>query len=144
MRCAKVACTDAESWRDSVAHCRKVGEGLLKGSKADVLKEGIAGSNLSDDSGHLGPQVAMVGRAKPLPSDTPRLAGEPAGHNVDTTAPGSAVERAHVLHDRERRQQPLMLPSLEHLAAVGVDLDGPDALVPQQQAAEDAAADAGE
>jgi hypothetical protein len=132
MRCAKVACTDAESWRDSVAHCRKVGEGLLKGSKADVLKECIAWSNLSDDSGHLGPQVAMVGGTEPLPGDAPRLAREPTGHNVDTAAPGGAVERAHVLHDRERRQQSLMLPSLEHLAAVGIDLDGSDALVPQQ------------
>jgi hypothetical protein len=132
MRCAKVACTDAESWRDSVAHCRKVGEGLLKGSKADVLKEGITWSNLSDDAGHLGPQVARVSSAQPLAGTAPWLTREPAGHNVDTAAPGCAVEHAHILHDRERRQQSLMLPSLEHLAAVGIDLDGSDALVPQQ------------
>ncbi len=143
-RCAQVSRTEAESRRDSEAHCRKVGEGLLKGSKADVLEECIAGSNLSDDAGHLGPQVARVLSAEPLAGATPRLAGEAAGHNVDTAAPSGAVERAHVLENRERRQQALELPGLEHLAAVGVNLDGTDALVPQQQAAKDAAADAGE
>ncbi len=117
---------------------------MLKGSKADVLKEGIAWSNLSDDAGHLGPQVARISSAKPLPGTAPWLTGKPAGHNVDTAAPGSAVERAHVLEDRERRQKSLELPGLEHLAAVGVDLDGSDALMPQQQTAKDAASDAGE
>lgn len=74
----------------------------------------------------------------------PRLAGESAGHDIDAATPRPAVELSDVGVDRELWQAPVCLPRREHLAAVLVDLDGADRGVPQQHAAEDAAARASE
>lgn len=74
----------------------------------------------------------------------PRLTGESSGHDVDLAAPGLAVELPNVLEYGELGQPPVALTGLEHPAAVGVDLDCGNGNVPQQHAAEDPAARAGE
>ncbi|QDP55156.1 MAG: hypothetical protein GOVbin7015_32 [Prokaryotic dsDNA virus sp.] len=74
----------------------------------------------------------------------PRLAGKSAGHNVDEAAPRLAVELSNVCKHRERWQASVRLSRLQDAAAILVDLDGADRGVPQQHAAEDATARAGE
>jgi len=143
-RCAKVPRTEAESWRDSVAHPSKVSPWFGECGQGNVLCEHVTGSALTDDPCHLGPQVSRVGDAKALSCGAPRLAREPAANNVDLAAPGSSVERAHVLEDRERRQDALELPGLEHLAAVRLEFDSAHRDMAEQDAAQDPAADSGE
>lgn len=137
-------CTKADSWRDSVAHCDQVAVWLLKGSKGDVLGEDVARPTLGDDAGHLGPEVPGVGGAESLAGGAPRLAGESAADDIDPTSPLSSVELSHVFVDGELWQQSFGLSRTQHLAAVGVDFDGADWRVTEQEAAENAAADAGE
>lgn len=144
MRRSQVACTEAESWRDSVAHPSKVSPGLLECGQRNVLCEDIGGANLTDNAGHFGPQVARICGAEALPSSAPWLTRETTTHHVDPAAPGGAVEGAHVLEYGERWQATVGLSRCEHLAAVGVNLDGADWDVPEQDAAEDAAACASE
>lgn len=144
VRRATVCRSKAEHRRDSVIHSSKVVPGFGEGFDCDVFGEDICGSDLIDDAGHFGPQVPRVVRAEPFAGARPWLAREPATDHVDHTAPGAAVEAAHVAEDRERLEAPVALPRLEHATAVGVELDGGHAAVAEQRAAEDPAANAGE
>lgn len=141
-RCADVARTEAEKRRESVTHSSKVVEGFPERLEGDVLCEHEPRPGLADDAAHLGPQVAVV-CAAPFPARggrTERLAGEPAGNDVDSPAPSGPVECSNVVMDRKRLETPIRLPRLEHAAAVRVDLDSADAAVPEKSASEDSTA----
>jgi hypothetical protein len=88
--------------------------------------------------------MTLVGGAKALAGAAPGLAWESAAHDIDAALPASAVKRAHVVLNRERRKCSILLSREQNLAAVGIDLYGTDASVAEQLAGENAATDAGE
>ncbi len=135
--------SNTDSWRDSVAQPSKVSPGFGKGVQRNVLCEHERRATLGHDASHLRPQVSLVGSTEALAGGRPWLAGEAAADDVDAAAPGAAVEGPHVVEDRERRQEAIELSVLQHLPAVAVELDCAEALVAEQHAAEDTAADAG-
>lgn len=144
VRRSHMACTEAESWRDSVAQPSKVSPGFGECGQRNVLCKDEGRPALGDDAGHLGPEVALVGGTLALAGDTPRLAGEAAADDIDSSAPRPGVKGSDVVMDWERFEDAFALSCLEDAPAVRVDLDSADAAVAQQQAAQDAAANAGE
>jgi len=75
--------------------------------------------------------VPWVGGSQSLTGGTPRLAWKPPADHIDLASPRPAIERAHVIEDRERRQDAIALPGLKHLAAVWIELNSADAAVAQ-------------
>lgn len=144
MRRATIGRSEAESWRDSVAHPSKVSPGFLEGAKGNVLCKDERGSALGDNARHFRPEMPRVVGSSLLARDGPRLAREPARDDVDSPSPEPGVEGSDVVMDWEWRQEAVALPLLEHLPAVGVDLDGSDRFVAEEKAGEDSAAGAGE
>lgn len=111
----------------------------------DVLHEDEARSHFANDTKHLEPEAAAGAvESGALPGDGDVLAWKPTGDDVDTSTPGGPVEGSDVVMDWELRQAAVGLPRLQDAAAVGVNLDGADAPVPEQEAAEDPAADTSE
>lgn len=144
VRRANIDCTKLESWRDSVAQPAKVSPGFLECGQGNVLCEDEPWPSLGDNSRHFWPQVARVGGAESLAGAAPRLAREAAADDVDSPSPGGPVEGSDVVMDGELLENAIALPRLENAPAVGIDLDGSDAAVAEQEPAKDAAADAGE
>jgi hypothetical protein len=126
---AKVARTEAESWRDSVAHCSKVAVGLGESGKSDVFRENESRTAFANDASHLGPEVSRIGDTESLAGLAPRLAWEAAADDIDLAAPGCPVKRLDVTMNRERLKDSFGLSGTQHLLAVGIDLDGTDAAV---------------
>jgi hypothetical protein len=77
----------------------------------DVFQERVAGSNFAKDSRRGGPAVARIVSAAALPGDAEGLAGEAGSNDIHAVTPGSSVEGAAVVPDREHWQHAVPLAS---------------------------------
>jgi hypothetical protein len=120
----------------------------------DVFKEPEPGTDDVEGSDDVRPSVPLVLGAEHAAGEAVWLAGETAAHDVDAADPGGGVEvdvpaaealdRSDVAVDGERREESVALTGGEDVACVRVDIDGADAAMPEEDAAEDAAATSGE
>jgi hypothetical protein len=78
----------------------------------------------------------------PPPRDTDVLARKAPCHHVNKAIPWSSVKGLHVIPNRERREGSIVLSCHKHGLGVRVPLDGADASVPEQLAAENASTSA--
>jgi hypothetical protein len=110
-----------------------------------VLHEDEAGSYLTHDTGHLGPESALLSvDPRSLSCGADVLAGKPASHDVNKAAPRSAVKGAHVIPNRERREGSVVLSCHKHSLGVGLAFNGANASVSKQLSGEDASTSARE
>jgi hypothetical protein len=70
------------------------------------------------------------------------LTGKPASHDVNNSAPRSAVKGLHVIPNREKREASIVLSCHKHGLSVGLPFDGAHASVSEQLAGKDAATSA--
>lgn len=89
---------------------------------------------------HLGPEVDGIGAAPG--SGGEGLAGEAPANDVHEPAPGLSGELADVREDGEPREAAVALTRREDPLAVGVDLDGADGAMAEQDVSEDSSANA--
>lgn len=128
---ARGGCSDHETVVTEPAQlqCR-----ALDGGPLHVLSEDAAGADVSHDHSHSWPEV--LGDSEAVTRRAERLAREPAGDQVDASAPRPTVERADVIPDREGLQQAVSLPGLEPSAAPGIDLNCGDGSPASQNGSE--------
>jgi len=123
-------------------HFGQVSENSAKPPRSErwrVLHEDESRSYFIDDSGHLQPEPASLAvESCAFASDGNVLAGESACDDIDESAPGLAVEGAHVVPDWEAREHPVALSLEQHFAAVRFNLDSTDCGMSEKLAAEDA------
>jgi hypothetical protein len=102
-----------------------------------------AGSNFTNNPRHLSPE-SRAGTTDPgaLAGGANVLAWEPARNHVNNSAPRLAVKGSHVIPDREGRKASVVLPGDQHIAGVGVELDGADGSPPEERSPEYAATSA--
>ncbi len=143
---------------DIIPERGQIGEDLTEPMAAeqsgDVFEKSERGPDDAEDAGDVGPAVAFVLGSKLLAGDAVGLAGESAAQDIDAPDPvggievvmqgAEALDGAHVAVDGEGRQQAVALAGGEDGAGVGVDVDGSDAGMAEDETAEDAATAAGE
>lgn len=101
------------------------------------------GSNLANDTGHVGPQPgAFAVDPGSLACNADVLAREAARNHVNSSAPRPPVEGCHVVPNREGRQRAFVLPCGQDCDGVGVSLDCTDGAPSEQVACEYAATSA--
>lgn len=103
----------------------------------DVLHEREVGSNVAKDSRDVGPEVAGVVAGEPFPGDAEGWAREARSNAIHDATPGSSVEGAEVVPDREQGKHAVELSSQKHLATVRLDFDRRDGAVAEKLGAED-------
>jgi hypothetical protein len=102
-------------------------------------------SYLANDPRHVPPESrACAVDTGPVSSEADVLAREAPRHHVNTAAPCSAVEGAHVIPDREWRQASVVLPCDQHIGGVLLELDRADGPPSEQVPAENASTSARE
>ena len=89
----------------------------------DLLEEAPLGAGFPHDSGDLGPEVAGIVLALPVPREGERLAGIAGRDEMNAAAPRSAVEGSEIVPDRSRRQGRVRHPGHEHRRGKGVPLN---------------------
>lgn len=89
----------------------------------DVLEEAPFGSDLADDAGDLGPEVARVILAPAVPGKTEGLAGITGSDDMNAAAPRAAVEGSQIVPDRSRSQGRVRHPRHESGRGETVSLD---------------------
>lgn len=112
----------------------------------DVFQVDPLGSHFANDSEQFVEQAAPRAlEARALAGDGDVLAREPAGDEVDATSPWPPVEGGDVVMDLHLGGKPAFVATCrQHAPAVGINLDGADGPVSEQQRAEQAAAGARE
>jgi hypothetical protein len=144
-------------WSASVARshnspsCREPHRGKVKQDQSKssshkhraVFHPHEAGSNFTNNARHLSPE-SRAGTADPgaLTGGGDVLAREASRHHVNNSAPRSAVKGSHVIPDREGRKASVVLPGNQHIAGIGVELNGADGSPPEERSPEDAATSA--
>jgi hypothetical protein len=131
-----VCCADfsrcKESRRNQVTHFDQVfGDHVEPKPQmpGDVLEEAPLGLTLADDAGDVGPEVAGVGLAEPLPGDAERLARIPAMNNVNQPSPRAGVELLEVSPHRCGVKESIRHPGEEDVLRVRFVLDVADGAV---------------
>lgn len=89
----------------------------------NVFEEDPAGSNLGDDAGDVGPEMAFVIGAPALSGGAERLAGVSGEDCVDAASPLGSVEGGDVIPDRGRGEVSGPLRGDEGLTGVLLPLD---------------------
>jgi hypothetical protein len=92
-----------------------------------VFHKHVAGSYFANDSGHLSPESATFSiDAPPSTGAADVLAREAARYHVNNSAPRLSVKGSHVIPNRERRENAVILSGDKYACGIGVDLDGAD------------------
>jgi hypothetical protein len=108
-----------------------------------VLHEHESRSYFANDPCHFHPEsAALAVDSGAATGDADVLARESATHHFNSASPSIPVKGSDVVPNRERRECPVVLSGHQNRSAVGVDLDGADAAVSEQFAAENAATSA--
>lgn len=106
----------------------------------DILHEDVGRSHLTDNSCHFTPQPgAGAGDSGAFADEGDVLAGEAPGNAVHQASPGLAIEGCDIRKDGKPGEDTVRLPLDEDLLAIGIDFDGPDGLVAEEQVAENPA-----
>jgi hypothetical protein len=127
--CTHVArCNGSAS--DFVTHRFKVVGRCVNRSPGNVLGKYVPGSCICHDPSHFRPEVVCIVRARSR--RTVGLAGKPARNHVNTAAPRSAVKGSHVIPNRERRENSIILAGGEYARGIGVPLNGAHGSPPEQ------------
>jgi hypothetical protein len=94
---------------------------------------------LANDPGHFGPQSASFSvEAVTFSGNADILAGEASGDDVNASAPGNAVEGAHIVPDGELGEHSVPLSGKEYAAWVGSKLNSADGAPSKDVSAQDA------
>jgi len=110
-----------------------------------VLHEHVSGFHLANDPGEFGPKAAAGSCDSGSPTGGRNvLAGETSGDDVDATSPWVPVECPHVVEYGEFGQDSIGLAGAEDSLTIGVDLDGSNATMAEQDSAEDSPSRSGE
>jgi len=101
----------------------------------DVLQQAESRSHFANDPDRVGPEVPFVRFAAPLSGDRPRLAQlrEPRGDDVNESPPRGSIKPPNIIKNWKPGKYPVFLPLRQDLLAIVIDLDGADALVPEEQ-----------
>ena len=125
-----LACTDFRRRDDArsnpVAHVLKVPGDVLEAKgemSGHVLEEHPFGSDLGDDAGDVGPEVAGIVLALPQSGEGEGLAWITGSDEMNAAAPRSAVEGLEIVPDRSWRQGRVRHPCHEHGRGKTVSLD---------------------
>jgi len=106
-----------------------------------VFHECESRSYLANNPSHLRPETrSCTVESFAFPGCADVLAGEPAGNDVNASAPWLAVEGAHIIPDGELGKVSVSLPGKEHSPRVVSKFDSADGTVPEDEVSEDAAA----
>ncbi len=89
----------------------------------DVFGEHPAGPDLSDDSGHIRPEVPGVGLAELFAREAERLARVARSEDIHDATPRAAAEGAHIRPDRRLIQGLVIHPGHESGRSICVPLD---------------------
>jgi hypothetical protein len=107
--------------------------------RCDVFHEHEAGSNFTNDAGHVSPEsAALSGQPELVAAVADVGAGEPAGDNINQAAPRSAVEGPHVVPYREPWQVPVTLSRKQHASRVGSIFNSADGAPSKEFSSQDA------
>lgn len=110
-----------------------------------VLHEDVARSHLANDAVHLPPEPRPLAiETITATRDRDVLAGEAAGNNIDSPAPGVPVEGVDVVVDLEAVGVEQAGTSGEDVSPVGLGLDGADGAPSEEVAAEQSPTGSGE
>jgi hypothetical protein len=108
-----------------------------------VFHEDVEGSNVANDSCHVVPHSAALSvDSSALSGTTNILARESSRNHVNTASPWSSVKGSHVIPNRERRENAVILSGDKYACGVGLPLNATDGLPSEQFAAEYAATSA--
>jgi len=148
MRCTHVARSETVPLR-IVPEYGKISEDSAKPASSEIWRVFHVHepwSNLIDHAGKLSPEprLGAVLDAAPAPWCRDVLAWEAARYEIHKSTPGAPVEGLDVVPDRKRWQESVELSLHEHASAKGVDLDGADGSVSEQESAKYPAASSGE
>jgi hypothetical protein len=106
-----------------------------------VLHVDVSRSNLANDPRHVSPHAAAgTVNAGSLACDADVLARKAARYDVNTACPLSAVKGSHVIPDRKRFQDSVVLSRHKYACCVGVVLDGTHGSPAEQESAKYSAA----
>jgi hypothetical protein len=129
-------------------HRGKVSKDSLKSSNKEgwrVFHEHESWSNFINHARHFSPKSAAFAiESSPLSGCAQVLAGEPARHHVNKSAPRPSVKGANVIPDRERRKNFIVLALAQNPNCVGLPFNGADGSPSEQLAAEYSATSARE
>lgn len=89
----------------------------------DVFQHDVAGSNVADDPGDVGPKPTVVVSSQPLPCCAEWLAGEAGSDDIHASTPRCTVEGDKVRPHRRLIQSRLAHPGHERGRCVGVPLN---------------------
>jgi len=110
----------------AVTHSVQVAENGVEAERDmsfNIFEEYPSGVDLSDNSGHVGPEVALIVGTLALAGGAERLAGISGEDGVDVPAPGLPVETGDIVPDRGGREVSGPLGSDEALLGVCLPLD---------------------
>jgi len=110
----------------------------------NVLQERVAGSYFANDPGGVRPHVSGVIGASAFARGGEGLTGEAAGDDVNSAAPGPAVEGPHVIKDLEGFEVSVPLPGPDDFLPVWVVLDSADGSPSEKDGGEESTSCAGE
>nr|WP_241171130.1 hypothetical protein [Burkholderia gladioli] len=100
---------------------------------------------MANDPSHLGPEPASFSVEAVAGSGCADvLAGKPTSHDVNNSAPRSAVKGSNVIPNRERRKGAVVLPSDKDGLCVGIKFNGAYASVSPQLTCKDSSTSARE
>lgn len=118
-------------------------EVVVSKESTDVLQERVAGSNLAKDAGRPRPAVPFVVGPALATGAGKGLTGEAASDDIHAATPGSSVEGAGVIPDREQGEQTVPLATEEHFPVIREDFHTADGAPAEEGGAEESATSAG-
>jgi len=108
-----------------------------RGKERGVLHEDELRSNFANDSRHLFPEAGAFTRdAVASAGCADVLAGKPSRNHVDTASPRVSVKGSHVIPDRERLQNSIILALDEYSSGIGFIFDCADCSPSEQVSCE--------
>jgi hypothetical protein len=104
-----------------------------------VFDEHIRRTGFTDDAGEVAPQAASrPGKPGAASCRADVLAWETAADDIDAPTPRPTVESSDVVPDWKSGQVAVSLPSEEHAAAIGINLDSADGAPSKEFSTQDA------
>lgn len=111
---------------DRVTQAAKVAGDVPKSQRhmaGDVFEEDPSGSDLADDAGDLGPEMAGIVTSPPVAGLAEGLARVAGRDEIHAAAPWSAVERSEIVPYSRRSQGLVFHPGHERGRSVGFPLN---------------------
>jgi len=104
------------------------------GNKAGyVFQEAESRSHFANDADGFGPHVPLVAVTSLWAGNAERLAGESSTDDIDESSPLGPVEFRDITKDGKPGKDTVLLPCRKDLLAIGIDLDGTDWLMSEEQ-----------